>query len=301
MKKMTVLVTGASGFIGSHLLPFLLKNNFQVIALTRQKNKASYDSDLTWVNDLDEIKVIEIDYVINLAGENIGQKRWTDQRKKQLIQSRVAMTEKLYHWLQQKSIFPQCIISGSAIGYYGIDPQEKWTAICDENTPPQAIFMSELCQAWEQTALKFTQQNTKIIRLGVVFGDGGILPQMLLPIRLNMIAKIGSGKQPVVWIHIQDVLRAIIFLLQLQADQKVYNLVAPEQINQQGFADVAARVLKRKPFITMPKCLFELALGEQSQLILNGQYVTPQALFTHGFKFQYPNLEQALTEILLDH
>ena len=301
MKKMTVLVTGASGFIGSHLLPFLLKNNFQVIALTRQKNKASYDADLTWVNDLDEIKVIEIDYVINLAGENIGQKRWTDQRKKQLIQSRVVMTEKLYKWLQQKSIFPQCIISGSAIGYYGIDPQEMWTAICDENTPPQAIFMSELCQAWEQTALKFTQQNTKIIRLGVVFGNGGILPQMLFPIRLNAVGKIGSGRQPIVWIHIQDVLRAIIFLLQLQADQKVYNLVAPEQINQQGFVDVAARVLKRKPFITMPKCVFELALGEQSQLILNGQYVTPQALFTHGFKFQYPNLEQALTEILLDH
>ena len=301
MKKMTVLVTGATGFIGSHLLPFLLKNNFQVIALTRQKNKASHHSDWTWVNHFDEITSNEIDYVINLAGENIGQKRWTDQRKKQLIQSRVVMTEKLYHWLQQKSIFPQCIISGSAIGYYGIDPQEKWTTSCDENTQPQAIFMSELCQAWEQTALKFAQQNTKIIRLAVVFGDGGILPQMLLPIRLNMIAKIGSGKQPVVWIHIQDVLRAIIFLLQLDSHQKVYNLVAPEQINQQAFTDVAARVLKRKPFITMPKCVFELALGEQSQLILNGQYVIPQALCSHGFKFQYPNLEQALTEILLGH
>jgi len=301
MKKMTVLVTGASGFIGSHLLPFLLKNNFQVIALTRQKNQASHHSDLTWVNHFDEITSNEIDYVINLAGENIGQKRWTDQRKKQLIQSRVVMTEKLYHWLQQKSIFPKCIISGSAIGYYGIDPQENWTAICDENTQPQAIFMSELCQAWEQTALKFAQQNTKIIRLAVVFGEGGILPQMLLPIRLNMIAKIGSGKQPVVWIHIQDVLRAIIFLLQLDSHQKVYNLVAPEQINQQAFTDVAARVLKRKPFITMPKCVFELALGEQSQLILNGQYVIPQALCSHGFKFQYPNLEQALTGILLGH
>lgn len=301
MKKMTVLVTGASGFIGSHLLPFLLKNNFHVIALTRQKNQASHHSDLTWVNHFDEIASNEIDYVINLAGENIGQKRWTDQRKKQLIQSRVVMTEKLYHWLQQKSIFPKCIISGSAIGYYGIDPQENWTAICDENTQPQAIFMSELCQAWEQTALKFAQQNTKIIRLAVVFGEGGILPQMLLPIRLNMIAKIGSGKQPVVWIHIQDVLRAIIFLLQLDSHQKVYNLVAPEQINQQAFTDVAARVLKRKPFITMPKCVFELALGEQSQLILNGQYVIPQALCSHGFKFQYPNLEQALTGILLGH
>ena len=272
-----------------------------MIALTRQKNKVPHHSDLIWVNHFDEIASNEIDYVINLAGENIGQKRWTDQRKKQLIQSRVDMTEQLYQWLQQKSIFPQCIISGSAIGYYGIDPQEKWTTSCDENTQPQAIFMSELCQAWEQTALKFAQQNTKIIRLAVVFGDGGILPQMLLPIRLNMIAKIGSGKQPVVWIHIQDVLRAIIFLLQLDSHQKVYNLVAPEQINQQAFTDVAARVLKRKPFITMPKCVFELALGEQSQLILNGQYVIPQALCSHGFKFQYPNLEQALTEILLGH
>ncbi|WP_293735106.1 TIGR01777 family oxidoreductase [uncultured Acinetobacter sp.] len=301
MKKMTVLVTGASGFIGSHLLPFLLKNNFQVIALTRQKNQASQHSDLTWVNDLDEIKVIEINYVINLAGENIGQKRWTNQRKKQLIQSRVDMTEQLYQWLQQKSIFPQCIISGSAIGYYGIDPQEHWVDVCDENMPPQAIFMSELCQAWEQTALKFNQQNTKIIRLGVVFGNGGILPQMLLPIKLNVIAKIGSGQQPIVWIHIQDVLSAIHFLMQLEASQKVYNLVAPEKINQHAFVKVAAKILKRKPFMTMPKCVFELALGEQSQLILNGQYVTPQALCSHGFKFQYPNLEQALTEVLLGH
>ena len=298
MKKMTVLVTGASGFIGSHLLPFLLKNNFQVIALTRQKNKASYDSDLTWVNDLDEIKVIKIDYVINLAGENIGQKRWTDQRKKQLIQSRVAMTEKLYQWLQQKSIFPQCIISGSAIGYYGIDPQEMWTEICDENTPPQVIFMSELCQAWEQTALKFTQQNTKIIRLGVVVGDGGILPQMLFPIRLNAVGKIGSGRQPIVWIHIQDVLNAIVFLLQSNSKQKVYNLVAPEQLSQQEFVQVAGQILKRKPFIPMPKCVFELALGEQSQLILNGQYVKPKALLDQGFQFQYSDLKSALTEIL---
>ncbi len=301
MQKLTVLVTGASGFIGSYLLPFLLERQYKVIALTRQMNKVSDHPDLVWVNDFDHIQTQQINYVINLAGENIGAKRWTAKRKQQLIESRVSMTQRLYEWLEQKQIFPQCILSGSAIGYYGIDPQEQWTVICDENTPPQTIFMSELCQAWEQTALKFTQQNTKIIRLGVVFGDGGILPQMLLPIRLNMIAKIGSGKQPVVWIHIQDVLRAIIFLLQLQADQKVYNLVAPEQINQQGFVDVAARVLKRKPFMTMPKCVFELALGEQSQLILNGQYVTPQALFKHGFKFQYPNLEQALTEILLAH
>ncbi|OEY96595.1 TIGR01777 family protein [Acinetobacter proteolyticus] len=298
MQKQTVLITGASGFIGAHLLPFLLQRQYQIIALTRQPHRHSQHSALRWVNDLDQIEMQQIDYVINLAGENIGAKRWTEQRKQQLIHSRVAVTEQLYQWLEQRQIFPKCIISGSAIGYYGIDPQEQWKLICDENTPPQSIFMSELCQKWEQTALKFSQQNTKIIRLGVVFGQGGILPQMLLPIRLNAVAKIGSGQQPVVWIHIQDVLNAIVFLLQSNHSQKAYNLVAPEHVNQQQFAETAAHILKRKPFIVMPKCVFRSILGEQSQLILNGQYVAPKALLEQGFQFQYPDLNVALTEIL---
>jgi len=298
MQKQTVLITGASGFIGSHLLPFLLERQYQIIALTRQLNRVSQHSALRWVNDLDQIETQQIDYVINLAGENIGAKRWTEQRKQQLIYSRVAVTEQLYQWLEQRQIFPKCIISGSAIGYYGIDPQEQWKLVCDENTPPQAIFMSELCKKWEQAALKFSQQNTKIIRLGVVFGQGGILPQMLLPIRLNAVAKIGSGQQPMVWIHIQDVLNAMVFLLQSNHRQKVYNLVAPEQINQQRFAQIASHILKRKPFMRMPKCVFTSMFGEQAQLILNGQYVVPKALLEQGFQFQYPDLNVALTEIL---
>ncbi|NNP76379.1 TIGR01777 family protein [Acinetobacter sp. Ac_3412] len=298
MQKQTILITGASGFIGSHLLPFLLERQYQIIALTRQPNRVSQHSALRWVNALDQVETQQIDYVINLAGENIGAKRWTEQRKQQLIHSRVAVTEQLYQWLEQRQIFPKCIISGSAIGYYGIDPQEQWKLVCDENTSPQAIFMSELCQKWEQIALKFNQQNTKIIRLGVVFGQGGILPQMLLPIRLNAVSKIGSGRQPVVWIHIQDVLNAMVFLLKSNHSQKVYNLVAPEQINQQQFAQTAAHILKRKPFMRMPKCVFTSMLGEQAQLILNGQYVVPKALLEQSFQFQYPDLNGALTEIL---
>lgn len=301
MQKLTVLVTGASGFIGSHLLPFLLKRQYKVIALTRQTNKSAQHPDLQWVTSFEQIQTQQIDYVINLAGENIGQKRWSSERKQQLMNSRVNTTQRLYEWLQQQQIFPKCIISGSAIGYYGIDPQEQWNTSCDENTPAQAIFMSELCQAWEQTALKYSQQNTKIIRLGVVFGQGGgILPQMLLPIRLNAAGKIGSGQQPVVWIHIQDVLSAIVFLLDSNSAQKVYNLVAPEQTNQQQFVKIASKILKRKPFISLPKFVFELALGEQSQLILNGQYVQPKALQALGFEFKYPTLDMALSEILLD-
>ena len=302
MQKLTVLVTGASGFIGSHLLPFLLKRQYKVIALTRQTNKSAQHPDLQWVTSFEQIQTQQIDYVINLAGENIGQKRWSSERKQQLINSRVNTTQRLYEWLQQQQIFPKCIISGSAIGYYGIDPQEQWNTSCDENTPAQAIFMSELCQAWEQTALKFSQQNTKIIRLGIVFGQGGgILPQMLLPIRLNAAGNIGSGQQPVVWIHIQDVLSAIVFLLDSNSAQKVYNLVAPEQTNQQQFVKIASKILKRKPFISLPKFVFELALGEQSQLILNGQYVKPQALLDAGYTFQFSTLKEALANLLASH
>lgn len=302
MQTQTVLITGATGFIGSHLLPFLMERSYQVIALSRQPNRGSSHPALHWVNDLDQIETRQIDYVINLAGESIGTKRWTAKRKQQLIDSRVALTEKLYQWLEHQQIFPRCIISGSAIGYYGIDPQEQWNHVCDENTPPQSIFMSELCQKWEQSALKYTQQNTRIIRLGVVFGQGGgILPQMLLPVCLNTVAKIGSGQQPVVWIHIQDVLNAILFLFRSSHSQKVYNLVAPAHVSQQQFVQVAAGVLKRKPFIAMPKCVFNLMLGEQAQLILNGQYVTPKALLEQGFQFQFPDLNEALGEILGRH
>ena len=301
MQKLTVLVTGASGFIGSHLLAYLLERQYKVIALTRQRNKSSDHPDLYWVNHFEQIETTQIDYVVNLAGENIGAKRWTESRKQQLIESRVAMTQKLYEWLDVHQIFPKCIISGSAIGYYGIDPNERWMVSCDENTPPQAIFISELCQKWEQMALKFTAQNTKIIRLGVVFGHGGILPQMLLPIRLNTVGRIAFGRQPIVWIHIQDVLSAIEFLFTSDQAQKVYNLVAPEQSNQQQFVKVAAKILKRKPLLPMPKCIFELMLGEQSQLILNGQFVEPKALVEYGFQFQYPTLESALKDILARH
>ncbi len=295
----TVFVTGATGFIGQYLIEHLLAQHYQVIGLTRQKNKISKHAHLTWVSALEDIENKNIDYVVNLAGESIGQGRWTDKRKQQLIQSRVKTTQQLYQWLEKKQIQPKKIISGSAIGFYGIDPLEQWQGECDEYSPSQTIFMSELCQYWENEALSYTHQNTQIIRLGVVFGQGGgILPQMLLPIKFNLIGRIGSGQQPMTWVHIEDVIRAILFLFESTSPQKIYNVVAPDHIDQLQFLKIASNILKRKPLLPLPSFVMRLMMGEQSQLVLNGQYVKPQALQQEGFHFKYPDLNIALKQIL---
>jgi len=292
-------MTGASGFIGSHLVKFLLARDYAVIGLTRQKKLREEHPDFHWINDLEELKNHQIDYVINLAGESIGQGRWTAARKKKLLDSRLNTTRQLYDYLEKNQIKPKRIISTSAIGYYGIDPQEHWDRVCTEQSPPQSIFMSELCEKWEKLALSYTGQNTKIVRFAVVFGQGGgILPQMLLPIKLNIFGRIGHGRQPVTWVHLQDVMRAIEFLMQQSTQQQVFNVVTPEKVSQVQFARIAAQVLKRKPLLPLPACSMKMMLGEQSQLILNGQYVQPKALQEAGFEFNYPTLKEALIDIL---
>ena len=293
----TVLVTGATGFIGSHLLEYLFSHGFHVVGYSRQK-KVSTNTQLRWIQDFSELKNLTIDYVVNLAGASIGEGRWTAKRKQQLIQSRVVTTQKLYHSLEQFQIKPECIVSASAIGFYGIDLDENWDVECDETSAPQNIFMSELCQKLEAEALSHLNQNTKIMRLGVVFGKGGgILPQMLLPIKLNLMGRIGTGRQPMTWVHVDDVIQAILFLLSNHSDQKIYNVVAPDHISQLQFAQTAAQVLKRKPVLFLPSFVMKMLMGEQSQLVLNGQYVQPKALLKENFQFQYVDLTSALKQI----
>lgn len=299
MHKERVLITGASGFIGTRLIQYLLSKDYAVVGLSRQANLVSRHPDMQWIAQLDELKRDQIDYVINLAGESIGKGRWTAARKQQLIRSRVETTENLYRYLERRRITPKCIISGSAVGYYGVDTAEQWQNACTEDSPPQHIFQSELCQQWEKAALQFPNQNTKIIRLGIVLSaKGGILPQMLQPIRMNLAGRIGHGRQPVVWVHIRDVLRAIEFLMDKQSEARIFNLTAPERISQAIFSELAARQLHKHPVLCLPAWVMKIILGEQSQLVLNGQYVKPQALSEAGFIFNFPTLKEALADLL---
>lgn len=299
MHKERVLITGASGFIGTRLIQYLLSKDYAVVGLSRQANLVSRHPDMQWIAQLDELKSDQIDYVVNLAGESIGKGRWTAARKQQLIRSRVETTENLYGYLERRRITPKCIISGSAVGYYGIDTAEQWQNACTEDSPPQHIFQSELCQQWEKAALQFPNQNTKIIRLGIVLSaKGGILPQMLQPIRMNLAGRIGHGRQPVVWVHIRDVLRAIEFLMDKQPEARIFNLTAPERISQAIFSELAARQLHKHPVLCLPAWVMKIMLGEQSQLVLNGRYVKPQALSEAGFIFNFPTLKDALADLL---
>ncbi|WP_353144705.1 TIGR01777 family oxidoreductase [Acinetobacter pragensis] len=299
MHKERVLITGASGFIGTRLIQYLLSKDYAVIGLSRQANLVSRHPDMQWIAQLDELKSDQIDYVVNLAGESIGKGRWTAARKQQLIHSRVETTENLYRYLERRRITPKCIISGSAVGYYGIDATEQWQNACTEDSLPQHIFQSELCQQWEKAALQFPNQNTKIIRLGIVLSaKGGILPQMLQPIRMNLAGRIGHGRQPVVWVHIRDVLRAIEFLMNKQPEARIFNLTAPERISQAIFSELAARQLHKHPVLCLPAWVMKIMLGEQSQLVLNGRYVKPQALSEAGFIFNFPTLKDALADLL---
>ena len=255
--------------------------------------------DFHWINDFDELRTRQIDYVINLAGENIGAERWTAERKNILLQSRLDTTRQLYEFLKKNQIFPKCILSTSAVGYYGIDPQEQWQQVYTEEAAPQQIFMSQLCAQWEQLALSYTDQNTKIMRFGVVLGRrGGILPQMLMPIKMNLVGRIGSGRQPFAWVHIQDLLNVMDFLLHEKSNAHIFNVVAPEKTSQLRFSQTAAELLKRKPLFALPGSIMQWMLGEQSQLILNGQYVQPKALQDAGFEFEFPSIKEALTDLV---
>ncbi|KGT47438.1 TIGR01777 family oxidoreductase [Acinetobacter sp. HR7] len=302
MYKPVVLITGASGFIGQYAVQHFLGMDYHVIGLTRERHRIDMHPDFEWIHDFEELHSQQIDYVINLAGENIGAQRWTDERKQTLLSSRLDTTRRLYEFLGKNQIFPRRILSTSAVGYYGIDPEEQWQQVCTEKSPPQPIFMSQLCAQWEELALSYTDQDTKIMRFGVVLGrKGGLLPQILMPIKLNLFGQIGSGRQPFSWVHIQDLLSVFDFLMHEPTTSDIFNVVAPEKTSQLYFSQTAARVLHRKPLFCLPGIFMKWLLGEQSQLILNGQYVQPKALQEAGFEFQFPTIKEALTDLVGKH
>ncbi|MEP0074304.1 MAG: TIGR01777 family oxidoreductase [Marinomonas sp.] len=289
---MVILLSGSTGFIGHVLRQRLLENNHKNYALVR-KEKSNIDADIEQVtiytlNTID----IQFDVFINLAGENIAAKPWTEKRKKILYSSRVDLTENIRKQLKYS---PKRVISMSAIGFYGTTRN----GIFNENTTPVPSFTHNLCKAWEGAALQFSSDATSVVifRLGVVLGLGGALDKMRLPFKLGLGGPIAGGKQWLSWVHIDDVLKAIMEAMTDPSYNGVYNLVAPQFTDQKSFALNYGQSLKRPAFIPTPKWLMTLLLGEMASLLTEGAKITPYRLEQKGFNFEFNHLNKALKDI----
>lgn len=302
-----LLVTGGTGFVGHALVPALADCGLRVTVLTRRDRlpQALLREQVRAVRSLAEVPDDDaVDAVINLAGARILGLPWTAARRQELLRSRVALTHELVAWIAGRASRPRCLLSTSAIGYYGVQPRADDTRLT-EDSPPQPVFMSQLCQQWELAAATALPLGVRVacLRFGLVLGHGGALPMLLLPVRLGLSGRLGGGRQWLSWVHIDDLLRALAHVWQAldrepAAVLRVYNVTAPEAVRQAEFSRIAAAVLRRPSFMPTPAWPVRLLLGEQSDLLLEGQRVAPARLLREGFVFRHPQLRPALEQIV---
>lgn len=295
----SVLVTGASGFIGRHLIRTLLAEGHAVLALQhRQKvavNLAGVGVGV--VRDIREISTTSpLAAIINLAGARILGPPWTRQRRETLLHSRLSTTSAVVDLIARLPQ-PPVLVSASAIGYYGVRGNEP----LDESADSQPIFQSQLCAQWEQAAARGRESGSRVtcLRFGVVLGrDGGALPALLRPARLGLGAVLGSGNQGMPWIHVEDAVRLIRFAMSRDELAGAVNAVAPGHVTQREFQQTLGKVLRRPAWLRVPAAPLRAALGEMAQLLVDGQHVVPARAQAAGFAFRHPQLEGALTHLL---
>ena len=297
---MKILITGGTGFIGRRLVAHL-KVQHEVVVLTRQGSRA-YEllgHDVTLLDNLDRLDHLnDVDIVINLAGEPIASGRWSESRKQLLCNSRWLLTEQLVDLVKLSSTPPRLLLNASAIGWYGRQGDEPLDEHCHH---PHDEFTHRLCQRWEQLALQARSPQTRVcvVRIGLVLGtDGGALPRMLPPYRLGLGGPMGPGSQTMSWIHVQDLVRAMLFLLEHDECEGIFNGTAPQPVSNRLFSQTLARTLHRPHFCMVPAQLLRLLMGEAADLLLTGQHILPARLQEAGFHFTYPALPEALGNLL---
>jgi hypothetical protein len=295
------LVTGGTGFIGSALIRALRAAGHQATVLSRDPARAVRSFDDGGVRAIARLDALDdgeaFDAVVNLAGAPVLGQRWSARRKRLLLASRIAISEALVAWLRRTRTRPALWLQASAIGFYGARAADERLT---EDSAAGSGFMAELCQRWESAAAPAVALGTRqvVLRLGVVFGPGGSLGAMLLPYRLGLGGRLGSGEQVLSWIHRDDLLRIVAFALADDRLHGVYNATAPQPVTQAQFAATAGRLLHRPTWLHLPARPIRLLAGEMAQLLVDGQRVLPQRLEQAGFEFRHPALEPALRELL---
>ena len=286
-----IIISGASGFIGSALSQFFNSRGDRVIHIVRSDSKSKYESVLQ--TDFTKEFIAKFDakntFVINLSGANIGAKKWSNSYKQEIINSRVNTTERIVKVLDNSGIQ---LINASAVGYYG----DAGDRVLDEHSPVGSGFLSEVCQKWEQAASSYP--DLLIARFGVVLGNsGGAFDIMITPFKLFAGGHIGSGKQWLPWIHIDDLVSLIAYSIDNRL-QGIINFVSPAPIAYRQFADAAGDILKRPSILNVPSFAIKMLMGEQAELVLNSQRVVPIRALSEEFKYKFKNINTALLDLL---
>ena len=292
----TILITGGTGFIGRELCKQLLNAGHALTVLSRQKT-ATVKAICGRVEPVSDLNLLQshpgFDAVLNLAGEGIADKHWSAERKATLLDSRVALTLNLVNVIRSWDKLPQVLISGSAVGFYG----DQGAHLVTEDTQPNPEFTHQLCSEWENAALALQADAVRVClsRTGLVVGKGGgFLDRMILPFKLGLGGKLGSGEQYMPWVHRKDVVAGLIWMLENHLAHGPYNVVSPNPVTNAEFTRTLAKVLKRPALLPAPAPALRLILGEMSGLLLTGQNAIPARLQSEGFKFSHSVLEEAL-------
>ncbi len=297
----TVLITG-TGLIANHLSEKLIKKGYHVTFLSRKKDPLAKQKVFIWDvknQTIEKEAIATADYIVHLAGTNIGEKRWTDERKKNIIDSRVDSASLLFFEVKKQKKDLKAFITASGIGYYGAITSDK---IYTENDPPATDFLGETCKKWEAAADVFNELNIRTVKIRtavVLAKNDSALDQMLTPIKLGVGSALGSGRQYMPWIHIDDICEIYLKAIEDSTITGAFNAAAPDQKNNTNFMKTIAKVL-HKPFFfpKIPSFMLHLILGEMAVIVLKGSRVSNHKIVQTGFNFQFKDLESALKDLL---
>ncbi|MDP4170971.1 MAG: TIGR01777 family oxidoreductase [Bacillota bacterium] len=299
---MKIAIAGGSGFVGSALTKELLKQNHEIFILTRRQKTATTKGQVHFVEWLRKDgkpweQLHEIDFFINLAGESINSGRWTSERKKRILDSRLRATEEIFTILGKLNPKPRALINASAIGFYGTSLEETFT---EEYEVSGNDFLAETVHSWEKKASEAEALGirTVLCRFGIILDTSeGALPRIALPYKFFAGGKVASGSQWMSWIHIDDVVRGILFAMINEGLDGPVNFTAPEPVTMDQFGRELGTVMNRPHWLPVPGFALKLLLGEMSTLVVEGQRVLPKKLIAKGFDFRFPTLHSALNNL----
>lgn len=308
----TVLIAGGTGMIGKHLSEMLIQKGFEVIVLTRNHSAAlSHHTSLSYtqwnINEqtIDTTAIQKADYIINLAGAGVADKRWSKKRKQEIVESRTMSSALIVKALNEIPNHIKAVISASAIGWYGPDTNESLQNGFEENAnaDADASYLGTTCKAWEDSIAPVLTLGKRLVklRIGIVFSnDGGALKEFLKPLQFKMATVLGNGKQIISWIHVDDLCRMFLYAIENENINGVYNAVAPNPVSNKTLTITLAKIATTSFFIVIyvPAFILKIILGEMSIEVLKSATVNSDNIKKAGFNFLYPTVEIALKNLL---